>query len=200
MMPTSYTDVDRLILDRWEDTKGLIEAYEDLQERMRDVIEGVGERLAVWGTENGYTIDTDAKRPEFYAYKPEWQNRRRDDAVVYFLLSGFAPFGYRNVKDDHPWLWLQTANLQMLKKGEPERQQFARDLRTRLGEQATAWSHEDADEADSPFGRYLTDVTDKDRLQLISDPDALYEFATKAFTEAFALSEAIDETLAKFRT
>ena len=198
-MATTYTDVDRLIFDRWEDTLGLVEAYEELQDRVRDVIEEVGERLAAWGADHAHTIDSDAKAPEFSAYKASWLNKRGDTGLVYYSLADFAPLGYRRVKDDHPSLWVYTENLEMLRKKEPEREQFARELRARLGETATRWTHEDSDEANSPLGRYLADVSDKDRLRLIVEPDRLYEFATKAFTEAFTLSEAIDETLAKFR-
>src|SRR5262245_2070589 len=107
-MATTYTDIDRLILERWEDTRGLFDAYEELQARIQDVIEEVGERLAHWASDRGYRIGTDAKVPEYYAYKDAWLHRRREEPVICFAIEGFAPMGYRKVKDEHPSLWLST--------------------------------------------------------------------------------------------
>jgi hypothetical protein len=195
-MRTTYTDVDRLILERWHDTMNLFEAYEQLEDRVQDSIDEVGERLAQWGLERDYTIETDAKKAEYYAYKGSWMNRRRDDALVYVCVASFAPLGFRKIKEAHPSLWVCIDGFRM--KG-VDREEFGRELRTALGEQAKEWRHEDASDADWPVGKALVEVTDSERVQLITDPERLYTFATGAFEQLFALSDVIDQTLAKFR-
>jgi hypothetical protein len=195
-MPTTYTDVDRLIFQRWDDTRGLFEAYDELQDRIHDVITEVGERLGEWAAPQGYIVDTDAKAPAFYAYRNTWLNRRRDDALVFFSLESFAPLGYRRVKENHPAIWVYTENLQMLRMKEPERVQFAKDLRTSLGDLASQWKHDDSHESEYPLGTALIDVSDSDRVRLVSDPEALFEFAASTFKKAFVLSDTIEKTLA----
>jgi hypothetical protein len=194
-MPTTYTDVDRLIFQRWDDTRGLFEAYEELQDRIHDVITEVGERLGEWGAPQGYIIDTDAKTPALYAYRNTWLNRRRDDALVYFSIEEFAPLGYRRVKENHPAIWVYTENLHMLRMKEPERLQFTKDLRLSLGDLAAQWKHEDSNESEYPLGTSLADISDSDRVRLVADPDALFEFATSTFKKAFVLSDAIEKNL-----
>lgn len=199
-MPTTYTDVDRLILERWDDTRGLLDAYEELQDRIHDVITEVGERLSEWAAPQGYMVDTDAKLPSIFVYRNTWMNRKRDDALVYFELTDFAPLGYRRVKENHPAVWVWIDNLQMLRMKERERVQFARDLRSNLGDLAAEWKHEECDDSDCPLGKTLADVSDSERVRLISDPDALFAFATDALKLAFALSDAMEKTLASAKS
>ena len=199
-MPTTYTDVDRLILERWDDAKGLLEAFEELQDRMLDVIDDGGERLKRWAEQHDCIIDVQAKEPSFHFYKEAWMNRRKDDALVYFSLADFAPVGYRKVKHDNPYVWLWTENLQMIRMKEPERVEFARQLRANLGDRAAQWSHHETIDADSPLGRYLTEVSDNDRVRLVADPDRLFEFASKTIEDALTLSDAIDSSLEQARS
>ncbi|MBI4521708.1 MAG: hypothetical protein HY701_12780 [Gemmatimonadetes bacterium] len=199
-MADGYTDVDKLILERWHDVIGLMEAHEELQGRIEELIGDVGNRLEKWGDELGYALETDAKRAEFYAWKPTWMNRRKDEAAVYYVVGSFAPLGYRKIKEIHPYLWVYTENLELLKMKEADRVEFARELRRVLGDSATPWLNPDTNDADAPLGKYLTDTDDRLRVRLISAPDELFEFAAKGFKELFTLSDAIDQTLAKFRT
>jgi len=194
-MPTTYTDVDRLLLERWNDTRGLLEAYEELQDRMHDVIGEVGERLSEWAQPQGYIVDTEAKTPAFSAYRSTWLSRRRDTPLVFLQLANFAPIGYRRVKESHPDLWVYTENLQILRLKEPERVQFSRDLRAQLGDAVAEWKHDDSNDADYPLGKELSAVSDTDRIRLVSEPEKLFAFATDALTSAFVLSEAIEKTI-----
>ena len=50
-MRAIYTDVDRFILDRWEEVIRLRDAFDDLQERIQEVFDVVGSRLG-----NGWTL------------------------------------------------------------------------------------------------------------------------------------------------
>lgn len=196
----AYTDVDRLILERWNDTMGLFEAYEELEDRIGETIQEVGERVGAWLGERGYQSDTDAKEPAFSAWKDEWRHRRRDEPLVYISVGAFAPSGYRKVKDEHPFLWVYVQNLHLLKIKDSERDKFAKELRLRLGDAARDWAHEDANDPDQPLGKYLTDISDQDRVRLVAEPDRLFEFATSGFEQLFSVSEAIGQTLEKFRS
>jgi hypothetical protein len=198
-MAHAYTDVDKLILERWHDVVGLMEAHDELQGRIELLIDDVGNRLEKWGEERGYALETDAKRAEFYAWKPTWVNRRKDEAEVYYVVGSVAPLGYRRIKATHPCLWVQTENLEFLKMKEAERVEFARGLRRVLGDGATPWLNADTDDATAPLGKYLTNTDDRLRLRMMSDPDALFEFAARGFEELFTLSDALDQVLAKVR-
>jgi hypothetical protein len=127
-------------------------------------------------------------------------NRRKDDALVYFSFGDFAPIGYRRVDSDHPFVWFHTENLQMIRLKEADRVEFARQLRANLGDRAARWSHDETNDADSPLGRYLTDVTDPDRVRLVAEPDKLFEFATANIEEAFSIADVIDKTLEQARS
>jgi hypothetical protein len=198
-MATEYTDVDRLILGRWQDVMGLLEAHEELQDRMEEVIDDVGNRLERWLEERGYEVKSESKAPSFWVGKANWFNRRKDDWAICFEIGGFAPFGFRKVREDHPFSWLHTGNLEFLRMKEAERIDFARALRQELGDVAKNWAHKNVDEADAPLGRYFTEISDRDRVELIADPDKLFEFATKACEELLTLTEPIDRVLARFR-
>jgi len=198
-MATEYTDVDRLILGRWQDVMGLFEAHEELQDRVEEVIEDVRSRLGRWLEGRGYEVTSDPKSPSFFLGKADWYHKRKDDWSVYFEVGGFAPFGFRKVREDHPFAWFHTANLEFLHMKEAERVDFARALRQELGDVAKAWADNEVDDTESPLGRYFRDVKDADRVELIADPDKLFEFATKACEELFTLADPIDRVLAKFR-
>ena len=135
-MATEYTDVDKLILGRWQDVMALFDAHEELQDRVEEVVEEVGERLGRWLDGRGYSIRTDSKTPVYIIGKDDWYHKRKDDWLVFFEIGGFAPFGFRKVKEDNPYAWLQTFNLEHLKLKDPERIEFARGLRQEIGDAA----------------------------------------------------------------
>lgn len=198
-MATEYTDVDRLVLGRWSDVMALFDAHEELQDRVEEVIDEVGQRLNRWLEERGYRLNTDSKTPSFYIGKDDWYHKRRNDWLVYFEIGAFAPFGFRRVKSDYPYAWLLTLNLEFLKMREPERIEFAKALRLEIGEAARNWAHKDADDAREPLGRYFTDIKDSDRIELIADPDKLFDFGRRACEDLLTLAGPIDRVLAKFR-
>jgi hypothetical protein len=198
-MPVAYTDIDRLILERWEDTKGLLGAYEDLQERIREVLCDIGTRVERWASSQGYKSVADAKNASFSIYRHTWEHSRREEALVYFALEDCAPIGYRRIKQPHPSLWLYTEDLAGMKMKEADRIRFAAEVRTRLGDLALGWHHEDASEADYPLGKSLADVSDADRVKFVSDPDELFTFVTNSLEQTFTLANAVDQALAAVR-
>ena len=199
-MATEYTDVDRLILSRWTDVMGLFEAHEELQDRIEEVIDHVVERLDPWMEERGYDITCDARSASVYFGKPEWHHKRKDDWIVYFEIGAIAPLGFRKVREHHPYAWVITKNLEFVRMKEAERIEFAKSLREELGDIATKWTDNAADEANSPLGRYLKHIADADRVELITETAKLETFLKTTAEELFELSDPLDRTLARFRS
>jgi hypothetical protein len=199
-MATEYTDVDRLILSRWNDVMGLFEAHEELQDRIEEVIDDVAARLTQWLDTRGYDlISCDAKAASIDFGKTDWHHKKKDGWAVYFQIGEFAPIGFRKVRDDHPYCWLQTENLEFLRMKEPERIAFAKALRQELGDGASKWANTYVKDTESPLGRHFTDISDRDRVDFVTDPDKLFDFAKRASEELFTLADPIDRVLAKFR-
>jgi hypothetical protein len=192
----AYSEMDRLILDRWSDVVGLIDAQRATQERIEEMIDVVGERVARWAHTRGFEVETFPKDPEFQVWRPGWADKRKGPRVQ-LGLGGFCPFGYRKTDSKHPYLWLYTEDLENFKVKEPERKAFARALREALGSAAKDWEAQGTDDASSPLGHYLVSVTDADRATLISSPDALFEFVTAHFPKAFELADVIEMELSK---
>jgi hypothetical protein len=194
----AYSDMDRLIIERWSDVTGLIEAHEDTQNRIEQMIEVVGERLSRWARPRGYEIETQGKGAEFKAAKSSWIDRRKG-ARVQLTVGGFCPTGYKKMDADHPYLWVHIDNLASFRFKEPELVAFSHALRTALGTEARSWEASDVDDTDGPLGRHLTSISDMDRAQLIASEDALFDFVTAHFPTLFALSDIIDAELAKMQ-
>ena len=197
-MSSHYTDVDRLILERWNEVLDLQDAFKGLNDRMREAIDGVLAKTERWLDDQGYKCDRDSKTPEISAWKPSWEAKKGQPAIR-LTIGEFGPHAYGRVRSDHPYLWVMTANLDLLKLKEPERVQFARDLRKALGPAAAMWDDEEVSDADSPLGRYLSDVPDGKRVEMAGQPQQLLDFLQSRFSELFELAPAIDATLAAIR-
>ncbi len=114
-------------------------------------------------------------------------------------IADFVTMGFGRVNEAHPWLWVMTGKLERLKLHEADRVRFARDLKATLGPGAAKWKHADCDDESEPLGRYCTEVTDQQRLEMLAHPARLVEFLEAAFRELFELEPAISETLKKYR-
>jgi hypothetical protein len=192
----SYSDMDQLILQRWTDVVGLIDAHRNTQNRIEEMIEVVGERLARWARPMGFETNVDAREAEFYAWRPSWSEKRKDPKVV-LVLGGFCPMGFRKTDVAHPFQWVFIDGLSNYRMKEAERAMFARSLRIALGDEAKSWEADDVDDEDQPLGRYLTKISDKDRSSIISSPDALFAFANEHFPALFQLADTIEAELNK---
>jgi hypothetical protein len=196
-MSAHYTDVDKLILDRWQEVRDLQDSFDQLLKRMQEVVDGTLGRASRWLDEQGWKSEYDLKFPIIKAWKPAWEVRK--EPVVHVGISDFAPFGFGRVHTDHPCLWLYTSELARLKMKEPQRVQFARELRTALGPAADAWDNDDVSDADEPLGRYCVDVSDAGRVELVAQPQKLLEFIQSGFTALFDLAPLVDQALARLR-
>jgi hypothetical protein len=193
-MSIIFNDVERLILGRWTEVVGLIEAHDTLQDRLEEQIQIVAERVGRWARPQGFEVDSSPRVAEINAWRPAWADRRKDPRV-FLTVGGFYPIGFRKVEASHPYAWVITSNLEQYKLKEPQRTAFAHALRTALGERAKEWEADDVDDLESPLGRYLVEYDNTFRAKLLLDPDALFEFCTRHFPTLFSLADTIDAEL-----
>ena len=193
-MSVVFNDVERLILERWTEVMGLINARETLQDRIEEQIQNVAERVGRWAGPEGFEVDSSPRLAEINAWRPAWADRRKDPRV-FLTVGGFCPIGFRKVEWAHPYLWVYTLNLKDYKLKEPQRIAFAQALRAALGAQAKEWEAHDVDDLEGPLGKYLTEYDNTFRAKLLLDPDALFEFCTKHFPTLFSLADIIEAKL-----
>jgi hypothetical protein len=195
-MANRYTDVDLMIFKRWDEVKALREAFDDLVDRMQEVVEASLQKVAVVATEKGLSSDFNLKRPSIWFWKREWENRKKEPGI-YFELFDFAPADYGKDVEEYPSMWFMTDQFSRLKMRESS-EDFGRAVRAALSPELLAkWSHEDADLSDSPLGRECRDVSEPDRVRFVSEPDQLVKFITERVDELMELVPAIDHTLQK---
>jgi hypothetical protein len=163
---------------------------------MEGVLTDVGEELAKWADQRGYSLETDARGAEYMLWKSDWANRR-NDAAVWLTVGGFAPEGYRKCKSDHPYIWVGLA-LENLRVKSSLHTEFVRELRTALGDGLKDWQDPEVEDS-HPLGRYLKDYDDSQRLQWMITPAGLTEFVKSAFEQLFPLAEPIDKVLGSYR-
>jgi hypothetical protein len=196
-MATHYEDVDLMLLKRWEEVKALRGAFDNLMDRMREVIETTLGKIAHTVVERGMSCDFDAKRPSIWFWKKEWETRSSKQPSIYFRLFDFAPAEYGKVDDDRPNMWLMSDDFSRLKFRESS-EEFGRLVLAALSPELVAkWSHEDADLSDSPLGKECNEVSESGRVHLVADPEALSKFVIERLDEFRELVPAIDQALQK---
>ena len=191
----NYTDMDRLVLERWPDVLGLIEAQKTAQDHIEAALESVGDRITRWVREQGFDGEMKPRQAEYHAWRPGWYDKRRVDAKVRLTLGGFCPAGYRKVDDKYPYLWINTYSLESFKVKPPDRVKFGQALRSALGDEARTWEDEHIDDADGPLGRYLRQYDNAARARLMMDPENLLAFFKEHLPTLFGLADRIDHEL-----
>jgi hypothetical protein len=196
-MAKHYEDVDLMLLKRWEEVKALREAFDDLLDRMREVIETTLGKVTHAVAERGMSCDFDAKRPSIWFWKKEWEIRSSKEPGIYFQLLDFAPAEYGKVEYDWPTMWLMSDAFSRLKFRESS-EEFGRLVPASLSpEVVKKWSHEDTDLFDSPLGKECGEVSESDRVRLVAEPEALSKFIIERLDEFMELVPAIDQALQK---
>jgi hypothetical protein len=185
-----------MMFNRWDEVKALLEAFDDLVDRMQEIVEASLQKVVVVATEKGLSSDFNLKRPSIGFWKREWENRKKEPGV-YFELFDFAPGDYGKDVEDHPSMWVMTDQFSRLRMREGS-EDFGRVLRAALSpELLTKWSHEDANLSDSPLGRECQDMSEADRVHLVAQPDVLVKFIIERMDEFMELVPAIDQALQK---
>jgi hypothetical protein len=192
-MSIIFNDVERLILERWTEVVGLIEAHETLQDRLEEQIQIVTDRVGRWARPHGFEVDSSPRFAEINAWRPVWADRRKEPRV-FLSVGGFYPIGFRKVDAPHPYLWVYTSD----KLKDSLRTEYAHRLRAALGAQANEWEAHDVDDW-SPLGRYLVEYDNMFRVKLLLDAEALFDFCTKHFPSLFALADAIEAELQRLK-
>ena len=191
----NYTEMDRLVLERWPDVVGLIEAQKTAQEHIEDALGPIGERLTRWVREQGFDGAMSARDAEFNVWRPSWYEKRKDEAKVLLTLGGFCPIGFRKVDAKYPYLWVNTYPLDRFKIKSPDRVKFAQGLRAALGDDARTWEAEGIDDADHPLGRYLRQYDNAARARLLLEPDSFLAFGKEHLPVLFGLANIVDSEL-----
>lgn len=195
-MAARYTDVDLMLLKRWDEVDALRSAFDALIGRMSGVIESSLQRVANELREKGFESDWDLKRPDFSFWKREWENKRKE-STIYLNIGGFAPFEYGKNVEDHPTVWLCTEEFGKLRTVESS-EEFGKLLRNSLSEdQRAAWSHDDLELDSRPLGREYADVDDLKRVSIVSDPEQLTRFLLARVDDCAPLVPVVDAALAR---
>jgi len=195
-MATRYTDLDLMILKRWDEVKALRDAFDGLVDRMQDILEATLQKVSTAVSERGLLSEFDTKQSTIWFWKREWETRKKE-AGIYFLLSDFVPADYGKAVGDCPSMWLMTEEFSKLKMRESS-EDFGRAVRAALSpELLTKWNHEDADLSKWPLGKECTEVSESDRVRLVANPDALGKFIIDRVEEFMELIPPIDQALQK---
>lgn len=194
-MASIYTDVDRLILERWDEVSDLVAARDELQDRIGETIEAAGQKLERALEPRGYLVETQAKDCEFHVYRSTWNDRRRGP-TAYFALGAFCPRGYRKNTEPFPYLFLVTETLASFRVKDDELRELAVAIRRALGAAADSWDHEDCHDG-SPIGRALTTFDGRQRAEIISSPVKLCEFAVAELEPAFEIADIVERCVEK---
>jgi len=193
-MPHRYTDVDRMILNRWTEVIGLREAFDELQDRMKGVLEESLVKVAAQAQERGFSTEHSAKDPYICFWKKEWETKTWKAAGISILIKDFAPRAYGRVRDEHPWTYLDIQEAGKLKV--KDRSAFANAVRGSLTPAMKAkWEVADVDVEDFPVGIISREVDDAERVRWMSEPDALAQFLLARLDEAQEIVPAVDKAL-----
>jgi hypothetical protein len=129
-------------------------------------------------------------------WKHDWETRKKEPGI-YFQVFDFSPADYGKAVEDHPSMWFMTDWFSKLKMRESN-EDFGRIVRASLSQELLKkWNHEDADLSESPLGRECIEVSESDRVRLVTDPDALGKFIIERLDEFMELVPAIDQAFQK---
>ena len=193
-MAHRYTDVDLMILKRWDEVRHLREAFDDLLDRMGDVLESALGKMTVAANERGFSSDYNLRRPSVWFWKPGWATRKGEPGI-YLEVYDFAPSDYGKDIEDHPSVWLMTDEFSRLKMRETS-EEFGRAAKNALSpELQTKWSQAELDQAEYPLGRNCVEVSESDRVQMMAHPEELIRFVLARLDESMELVPAIDQAL-----
>jgi hypothetical protein len=187
-----------MIFSRWNEVAALQDAYDSLLDRMEKTIDSASDRVGSWLTEQGYEWESDVRQPYINAWKKEWE-KPKGQPLVHLQVADFAPIGYGKADTPHPFIWVFIDGLERIRMKEDDCRRFSKDLKAALGEMAVKWDHQEADDESQPLGRYCTEISEQDRLDLVTQPAKLVAFVQSGFGELFELVPALDDTLKKYR-
>jgi len=193
-MANRYTDVDLMILRRWDEVVSLRSAFDELLGRMEEIVEVSLQKVCIVVSGRKLSAEFDAKQPSIWFWKQEWQTRKKEPAM-YFELLDFAPAEYGRLTYDHPSMWFMLDSFSKLKTRESS-EDFGRIVRASMPHGLLKkWDHDDVDLSESPLGRECIEISESDRVHFVADPDALIKFVIERLDEFMELVPTIDQVL-----
>jgi hypothetical protein len=190
MAPVIWTDLDRLILDRWGDVIEFRQALQSVELKIAASVAEVGRRVEVWAKDQGYQSNSDVNDAGVYIYRPEWVVD--ENALVWFVVGSIAPRGFRKVTDHFPFIGVY---LLLPGVNGPAREQFAYDLQAEWGPLWASFRHDPEEPQRYALLEYLQQVDAKARETAILDPEALFTLVRQQFERLLPLTAGIDARL-----
>jgi hypothetical protein len=189
-MAEMFTEIDQVLLNRWSDAVSFREALEELEGRLAARFEAAAESVRPWVDEQGYGFfEIETKYARINVARDGWVNKKRQQPWVWFMIDALLPYGFRRVDEEHPYVWIDTRNLDR-----DERSTFQEHLTNRLRGRDGGWVNEDCSR-DHPAGRYIMSHGDRERLALAQSSDAMAAFIRENFTPILALGDDVEAAL-----
>lgn len=105
---TQWSDLERLIIQRWQDAAEFRDAVEATEEKLEGNLRRVGDRVAEWLKPGGFELWVEGDAAEFNAYRSSWVYKEEGGPVVVLSVGSLYPNGYRKVHSDDPYLGIYT--------------------------------------------------------------------------------------------
>ena len=189
-MTENVAQVDAVLFRRWTDAVALREAMTELEERLSERLERLGESLQPWLEEQGYSfVEVEARYARVNVARASWMNKKKQQPWVWFGLDALFPYGFRKVQEEHPLVWVMTSNLE-----KDVRRVFQEHLTNRLRGKGGDWINEDCGR-DYPAGHYIPTHGDRERLALAQNPEALATFSREALASILVLGDDVEAAL-----
>ena len=188
-MSEALTELDVLLLDKWQDTLAIWDAINELEGRLSDRFEGSVDRLRPWLAERGYeVVEINPKWSSVYVAKDSWF-RKREEELVSIGVGAVLPYGFCRVDDEHPYVWVAIGHMD-----EDEQEAFNAQLTERLRRRPGGWINDKCYD-DYPAGRHITSHGDSERIALAKSEEAMESFMKSALESVMALEGDIEAVL-----
>ena len=188
-MSEALTELDVLLLDKWQDTLAIWDAINELEDRLSDRFESSVDRLKPWLAERDYeVVEVDRKGASVYVAKRSWF-RKREEELVSVGVGAVLPYGFRRVDDEHPYVWVAIGHMD-----EDEQEAFNAQFTERLRRRPGGWLNDNCYE-DYPAGRHITSLGDSERITLAKSEEAMESFMKDALESVMALEGDIEAAL-----
>ena len=185
-----FDDVDKLILEKWTEVSGLVDAYERVRDKVREQFELVGDRLRDWGVDQDLEIRSDIKAGEFSAFQKDWLRPDKDDQPwASLIVGGFVLEDAFGSDESKIYAAVYCSGG---KRGRHRKDAFSENLKKAVGPKVTSQWSVDTDRS-CPMNLYLEGISAKSALL---DPKQFQDVVLQQFNQ---LSEFIEPIAASVK-
>lgn len=179
------TELDLLLLERWQDALGLYEGMDELQKRLRRRFKHAGEQLKPWFRDRGLEVfEVEWETASYSGAKKLWIGDK-GEPTVWITVGGLFPYGYKDVVDELPYVWLFVPDVS------DDSARLVGRVRGVLGARLGAWQNDECDET-MPLGQYVEGYGDVERAGFAKDLAALTAFVRAQESLIQELVAAVD--------